>query len=58
MTEKELCKLFDHTNLKPFLTKADFEKLCNEAKELGTAMVAINSSPVTMCKELLAGTDV
>lgn len=58
MTERELCKLFDHTYLKPFATKADFEKLCNEAKELGTAMVAINSSPVTMCKELLKGTDV
>ena len=58
MTERELCKYFDHTFLKPFATKADFEKLCNEAKELGTAMVAINSSPVTMCKELLKGTDV
>ena len=58
MTERELCKYFDHTFLKAFATKADFEKLCNEAKELGTAMVAINSSPVTMCKELLKGTDV
>ena len=58
MTEKELCKYFDHTYLKPFATLADFEKLCAEAKELGTAMVAINSSPVTMCKELLKGTDV
>ncbi|MDD6466723.1 MAG: deoxyribose-phosphate aldolase [Erysipelotrichaceae bacterium] len=58
LTEKELCKYFDHTFLKAYATKADFEKLCMEAKTLGTAMVAINSSPVTMCKELLKGTDV
>ena len=58
LTEKELCKYFDHTFLKAYATKADFEKLCNEAKTLGCAMVAINSSPVKLCKELLAGTDV
>lgn len=58
LTEKELCKYFDHTFLKAYATKADFEKLCNEAKELGCAMVAINSSPVKLCKELLKGTDV
>lgn len=58
LTEKELCKYFDHTFLKAYATRNDFEKLCNEAKELGCAMVAINSSPVKLCKELLAGTDV
>lgn len=58
LTERELCKYFDHTFLKAYATRADFEKLCAEAKELGTAMVAINSSPVTLCKELLKGTDV
>ena len=58
LTEKQLCKYFDHTNLKPYATKEDFVTLCNEAKTLGTAMVAINSSPVKMCKELLEGTDV
>ena len=58
LTERELCKMFDHTFLKAYATKADFEKLCSEAKELGTAMVAINSSPVVMCKELLKGTDI
>lgn len=58
LTEKQLCKMFDHTFLKAYATKADFEKLCREAKELGTAMVAINSSPVVMCKEMLKGTDI
>ena len=58
LTEKQLCKYFDHTFLKAYATRDDFEKLCNEAKELGCAMVAINSSPVKLCKELLAGSDV
>lgn len=58
LTEKELCKYFDHTFLKAYATREDFEKLCNEAKELGCAMVAINSSPVQLCKELLKDSDV
>lgn len=58
LTEAALAKYFDHTFLKAYATKADFEKLCKEARELGTAMVAINSSPVTLCKELLKGSDV
>lgn len=58
LNEKTLAKYFDHTFLKAYATRADFEKLCREAKEIGTAMVAINSSPVTLCKELLQGSDV
>ena len=58
LTEQQLCKYFDHTHLKATATIEDFTKLCEEAKALNTAMVAINSSPVVMCKELLKGTDV
>lgn len=58
LTEKSLAKYFDHTFLKAYATKADFEKLCKEARELGTAMVAINSAQVCLCKELLKGCDV
>lgn len=58
LTRNQLAKMFDHTFLKPFATKDDFIKLCNEAREMNTAMVAINSSPVTICKELLKGSDV
>lgn len=58
LTEATLAKYFDHTFLKAYATKSDFEKLCKEARELGTAMVAINSAPVTLCKELLKGSDV
>ena len=58
LTEKSLAKYFDHTFLKAYATRADFEKLCKEARELGTAMVAINSAQVCVCKELLKGCDV
>ncbi|MBQ0065753.1 MAG: deoxyribose-phosphate aldolase [Firmicutes bacterium] len=58
ITREQLTRMFDHTNLKAFATKQDFEKLCNEAKELHTAMVAINSSPVAWCKAFLKDTDI
>ena len=55
MTEKELAKMFDHTFLKAYATDNDFIRLCQEAKDMGVAMVAINSEPVRLCKELLKG---
>lgn len=58
MTRNELAGMMDHTFLKAYAQRSDFEKLCNEAKENGFAMVAINSSPVALCKELLKGTKV
>ncbi len=58
ITRAELARLFDHTNLKAFATQEDFRILCEEAKELHAAMVAINSSPVAWCKELLKDTDI
>lgn len=58
ITQNELCKLFDHTNLSPYANASMFEKLCREAKELNCAMVAINSSPVSLCRELLKNTGI
>lgn len=58
ITREELCRMFDHTNLKAYATDEDFDRLCREAEENHCAMVAINSSPVTYCKERLKGTDV
>lgn len=58
MTRKKLAGMMDHTFLKAYATDKDFEKLCGEAKEHGFAMVAINSSPVKLCKALLKGTEV
>ena len=58
MTEEELASMFDHTFLKAYASRDDFIKLCDEAKDIGAAMVAINSEPVKLCKELLKGTSI
>lgn len=58
ITREQLAGMFDHTLLKAFATKEDFRKICEEAKTLKTAMVAINSSPVKWCKEFLKDTDI
>lgn len=58
LTPSDLARYFDHTLLKADATRADFEQLCREAVEYGFAMVAINPGPVTLCKELLAGSEV
>lgn len=58
MTKEELARIFDHTFLKAYASRDDFIQLCNEAKSIGAAMVAINSEPVKLCKELLKGTNI
>lgn len=58
ITVSQVAAMVDHTNLKPFATRADFEKLCDEAKEYGFKSVAINTYPVKLCRELLEGSDV
>ncbi|MGM9535449.1 MAG: deoxyribose-phosphate aldolase [Intestinibacter sp.] len=58
MNLQDLCGMFDHTLLKPFADEKAFEKLCKEAADNKFAMVAINSSPVSLCKKLLEGTGV
>lgn len=55
---EELCRLFDHTNLKPFADEEMLRKLCQEALNHHCAMVAINSAPVAFCKSLLKDTDI
>lgn len=50
--------MFDHTQLAPDATEEMMKKLCDEAREIGTAMVAINPYWVPFCKEQLKGTDV
>lgn len=57
-TEKELAKYFDHTCLKAYATNKDLEKLCEQAKTIDCAMVAINTVWTKPCKEWLKDTDV
>ena len=53
MSMQELANMIDHTLLKADAQKSGFEKLCQEADKYGFKMVAINSAPVALCKELL-----
>ena len=57
-TLDDLARLVDHTNLHADATRADMEKLCDEARRYHFRMVAINSVQSMLCSELLAGTDV
>lgn len=58
LTKNKLAKYFDHTFLKAYATDNDLRKLCEEAKSIGAAMVAINTEWVTFCKKELDGTDI
>lgn len=55
---KELNQYIDHTNLKPFATQSDIEKLCAEAREYRFASVCVNPCDVALAKRLLAGSEV
>lgn len=57
ITPEKLAKYFDHTQLRAYAVYQDFETLCAEIRQYGFAMAAVNPAPVTLCKELLAGTD-
>ena len=52
---KPLNKYIDHTNLKPFATKGDIEKLCAEAKEYDFASVCVKNYPsCAICLTILS----
>ncbi|MBP3885614.1 MAG: deoxyribose-phosphate aldolase [Olsenella sp.] len=54
----DLAQLVDHTNLRPDATRADMERLCDEARRHHFRMVAVNSVQSALCRKLLEGTDV
>ena len=58
ITPEKLAGYFDHTQLRAYAVKSDFEKLCEEAKKYGFAMVAINPAPVALCRKLLENTKI
>lgn len=53
-----LAKYIDHTILKANATRAQVEKLCDEAAEHGFASVCVNSCWVTLAAERLVGSGV
>ena len=54
----DINKYIDHTNLKPFSTKKDIEKLCDEAIKYNFASVCINPYYVPLAHELLIRSNV
>jgi deoxyribose-phosphate aldolase len=50
--------LIDHTLLRPDATRADIERLCDEAREHGFATVCVNPAWVALCASRLRGSAV
>ena len=58
ITPEALARYFDHSLLKAYAARGDFEKLCRESAAYGFAMVAVNSAPVALCRQLLGNAPV
>lgn len=58
LTGAELARYIDHTQLKPETTRAQIEKLCDEAVEYGFYAVCVNGYWTRLCAERVAGHDV
>ena len=58
MNREELAKYIDHTNLKPYATREDIKKLCNEAGKYGFYAVCVNPYRVKDAAEFLKGTNI
>ena len=54
----DLAGVIDHTLLKPDATRADIERLCDEAKRHRFASACVNPSWVALCAERLRGSGV
>ncbi|MDD5502333.1 MAG: deoxyribose-phosphate aldolase [Candidatus Thermoplasmatota archaeon] len=54
----DLAKCIEHTNLRPFATCADIEKLCNEAKENEFYGICVNPCWVGHAQKFLGHSDV
>ncbi len=54
----DLARYIDHTLLKPDATEDQIRRLCEEARQYHFAAVCVNPTWVSLCRELLAGTDI
>lgn len=55
MNAREIARYIDHTNLKPYATKEDIIKLCDEAIQYGFYAVCVNPYRVKLAKDYLSG---
>ena len=58
ISPEKLASMIDHTNLKPFATKKNINKLCEEALENNFAAVCVNAVHVSFCYEILKKSNV
>ena len=58
LTPRQLARHIDHTMLRPEARRADIERVCREAVELGCATVCVNPVWVALASQLLDGTSV
>ena len=58
LKDKNVAGMIDHTLLKQDATPEQIRILCKEAKEYSLASVCINPCYVSLCKDLLKGTNV
>ncbi|MCR4398270.1 MAG: deoxyribose-phosphate aldolase [Firmicutes bacterium] len=58
MTRREFCGTIDHSGLKPWATRDQIRRLCEEARQYGFATVCVNTYWVKFAAELLEGSGV
>jgi deoxyribose-phosphate aldolase len=58
VTLKDIAKMIDHSLLHPTMTDADLTKGCELAKQYHTATVCVKPYSITLCRDILAGSDV
>ncbi|HOF40663.1 MAG TPA: deoxyribose-phosphate aldolase [Candidatus Hydrogenedentes bacterium] len=58
LTQKQLARMIDHTQLRAYATQLDITELCDEAAAFGFASVSINPIWTAYCAKRLAGTAV
>lgn len=56
--QREFAKSIDHTLLNPRATTAQIRTLCEEAMQFGFAAVCIHPCRISICREVLQGSDV
>ena len=58
LTPEQLAACMDHTLLRAQAVRADFELLCQQARNGGFCSVAVNPAQVALCRRLLEGSGV
>lgn len=58
LTPEDIAQYIDHTLLKPEATRAQIQKLCEEALSHKFYAVCVNSSMISVCKEILKNSQV